>query len=76
MIRRPASCLGIDTAEPKLPQIEFIDKDVNHPNRIVLTDPVFQALRKQRVLTAIRALNKALHPIPRKSRRNHTVRIK
>ena len=64
MIRRPAGCLGIDPAKPKLGQIEFLDKDVNHPNRIVLADPVFQAFRKQRALPAIRPLNKALHPIP------------
>src|SRR6185436_17161283 len=64
MIRRTAGCLGIDPVEPKLGQIEFVDKDVNHPNRIVLADPVFQAFRKQRVLTAIRALNEASHPIP------------
>ena len=73
MIRRPAGHLGIDPAEPKLSQIEFVDKDVDHPNGIILADPVLKTFRKQRVLTAIRALNKALHPIPRKSRRNHTV---
>ena len=64
MIRRPAGCLGIDPAEPKLGQIEFVDKDVNHPNRIVLADPVFQAFGKQRALTAIRPLNEAPHLIP------------
>src|SRR5215207_3309281 len=64
MIRRTAGCLGIDPAEPKLGQIEFVGKDVDHPNGIVLADPVFQASGKQRVLPAIRALNEALHPIP------------
>jgi hypothetical protein len=34
MIRRPAGRLGIDPAKPKLPQIEFLDKDLNHPNRV------------------------------------------
>jgi hypothetical protein len=28
--------LEIDTAEPKLGQIEFVDKDVNHTNGVVL----------------------------------------
>jgi len=64
MIRRPASRLGIDPTKPKPGQIEFLDKNVNRPNRIVLADLVFQALRKQRALPAIRALNKALHRIP------------
>src|SRR5450759_2137728 len=65
MIRRPTGYLGFDPAEPKLSQIEFIDKDIDDPNRIVLADPVFHAFRKQRALPAIRALNKSLHPIPR-----------
>ncbi len=64
MIRRPAGCLGSDPAKPKLGEIEFLDKYVDHPNRIVLANPVFQAFRKQRALPAIRALDKALHPIP------------
>src|SRR5208283_2423799 len=64
MIRRPTGRFGIDPAKAKLAQIELLDKDVNHPNRIVLADPVFQAFRKQRALPAIRARNKALHPTP------------
>ena len=46
MIRRPASRLRIDPVEPKCAQIDFIDKDVDHSDRIVLMDPVLQALRK------------------------------
>ena len=53
MIRRPTGCLGIDPAEPKPGQVEFVDKDVNQANGIVLADPVFQAFRKQRALSAI-----------------------
>ena len=40
MIRRPAGCLGIDPVKPKLGKVEFLNKYVNHPNRIVLDDPV------------------------------------
>ena len=79
VIRRPAGRFGGDPIEPKPGQIEFLDKDVDHPNRIILADPVFQALRKQRALPAIRALNKALHPILRSARiilrSNHTLRV-
>ena len=64
MIRRPAGCLRIDPAEPNRGQIQFVDKDVDYANRIVLADPVLQAFGKQRPLPAIPALNKALHPIP------------
>ena len=63
MIRGSAGCLGIDPTKPKLGQIEFFDEDIDHANRIVLADPVFQAFRKQRGLTAIDPLNEAPHPI-------------
>src|SRR5439155_26145965 len=48
LIGRAARCFRIDPAEPVLSQIEPLDKDVNHANRIVLANPVFQAFRKQR----------------------------
>src|SRR6266436_590932 len=63
MVRGPAGDLGIDPAKPKLGQIEFIDEDVDHPNRDILANPVFQAFGKQRALSAIHALNEAPHPI-------------
>ena len=65
MIRRPAGGFRRDPAKSKLGKIEFVDKDIDDPNRIVLTDPVFQQFRKQRALAAIRSLNEALHPILR-----------
>jgi hypothetical protein len=46
MIRGSAGHLGLDTVEPKLGKIEFVHKHVDHPNRIVLADPVSQAFRK------------------------------
>src|ERR1700730_5844678 len=64
MVRRPAGGLGINPAKPKLGQIEPSDKDINHANRIILANPIFQAFRKQGALPAIHPLNKALHPIP------------
>ena len=48
MIRGSAGCFGIDTTKPKLGQIEFFDEDIDHANRIVLADPVFQAFRKEK----------------------------
>jgi hypothetical protein len=69
MIRWSAGRLGIDPDEAELGQIEFVDKDVDHANRAVLADPIFQAFRKQRALPAIRPLNEALHPIAPQTRR-------
>src|SRR6476660_9183881 len=71
MIRGSAGCFGIDSTKPKLGQIEFFDEDIDHANRIVLADPVFQAFRKQRGLTAIDSLNEAPHPIARESYRGN-----
>jgi hypothetical protein len=64
MVRRPAGGLGINPAKPKLGQIEPPDKDLDHPNRIILANPIFQAFGKKRGLAAIYPLNEALHPIP------------
>ena len=75
-IGRSPGRLGIDPAEPKITQIEFVDKDVDYANGITLANPVFQAVRKQRPLPTINPLNEALHPIPRNPRGNHTLRIR
>src|SRR6185369_17944707 len=52
MIRRPASDLRCDSLKSQLRQIERVNKDIDHPNRIVLIDPVFQAFGKQGALPA------------------------
>jgi hypothetical protein len=51
----------------------FIDD--SYANGIVLADPVFQAIGKQRALPTIRSLNEALHPIPHQSCGNHIAGI-
>ena len=61
--------------EPKISQIEPVDKNVNDTNWIVLINPIFQAFRKQRALTSILALNEALHSVPRTSHGNPKSRI-
>src|SRR5262245_2546320 len=87
MIARPASCLGSNPVKSQFRQIKLINKDIDHPNWIVLIDPVFQAFGKQCALLAIRALNEALHPTLRRSQesalresheggRFHTARVK
>ena len=63
MIRRPPRYLGSDPVKSQRRQIEFIDKNIDHANRIVLADPVFQALRKQRRLLASCTFDEPPHPI-------------
>jgi hypothetical protein len=41
-------------------QARLVDEGINHPNRIVLINPVLQTLRKQRRLRAIYPLNEAV----------------
>ncbi len=41
---RPAGRPRLDPAKPEASKIELIDKNIDHPNRIVVTDPVFQPL--------------------------------
>src|SRR5437588_12600576 len=64
MVRRPSRCLGIDTNEPELRQVQLVDEDVDHANWIMVANPIFQAFRKERALSTIRAFNEALHQIP------------
>ena len=62
--------------KPKLGQIEFFDEDIDHANRIVLADPVFQAFRKQRGLPRSTPSTKRLIRSSRKSHENLIARIK
>jgi hypothetical protein len=59
MARRADAGLGINPAKPKPGQIEPPDKDINHANRIILANLIFQAFRKKGALAAIHPLNKA-----------------
>src|SRR3954447_4603286 len=76
MVRRPSSRLGIDPAEPKRGQIEFVDKDVDHSNRIVLADPVFQAFGNSVLCTRSMPSTKRFIRASRKSQENLIARIK
>jgi hypothetical protein len=59
MIRRSAGHLGLDTLEPKLRQSEFVHKDIDRTNGIVLVNPIFQEFRKQHALRPIRVRTEA-----------------
>ena len=63
MIGGPARCFRHNALEPKLGQIERIDKRVDRANRIALIDPLIEAFGQQSRLPTIRPLNKAPHLI-------------
>ena len=67
MIARPAGRPRRNPVKPQAAKIELIDKNITHPHRIVITDPIFQPIGKQSALPAIHALDKTLHQPPRQS---------
>lgn len=75
MIGRSPGRLRLDPFEPELAQLERIDERVDHPNRIILVDPIIQAFGQQRPLPAIYSLDETPHPVPRNARQNHSARI-
>src|SRR6267143_5023715 len=64
MIRRPTCAGRLNATEPKFSQIEGRNEGVDHPNRIVICNPVIQAFRQQSRLPAISPLNEAPHAQP------------
>jgi hypothetical protein len=47
--------------EAKVRQIEFVDEDIDHANRVVLGNIVVKTLGQQRNLLAVLAFDKSLH---------------
>ena len=56
MIARPAGRLGRNPAKAQAAEIKLLNKDIDHPHRIVFANPIIQPLRKQSALAA------SLHP--------------
>lgn len=42
-------------------QVQLVDEDIDHPDRIILRHIVVETLGKQRLLPTIRTLNEAAH---------------
>jgi hypothetical protein len=66
MIGRPTRRLRINARKTKIPQIQCLDKGIDHANRIVLIDKIIKAFGKKSPLISVNALNKTLHGCPRK----------
>jgi hypothetical protein len=61
MVGRSARLFRFRTLKPQRLQIQLIDEHVHHPNWVVLSDVVVQALRKQRALGPVLAFDVSLH---------------
>jgi hypothetical protein len=56
----------LNTVEPEVGEIERVDERIDHANRIVLVDPIIEALRQKRRLSPICSLDEPLHDHPRR----------
>src|SRR6202045_2280050 len=54
------------TVKAQRPEIQLIDKHVDHPHRVVLGNVVIQILGKQNALYTVFPLNEARHLTPRR----------
>jgi hypothetical protein len=73
MIGGPTRRLRHHTVEPELTEIDRVNEGIDRSNRVVLVDPVIQALWKQRRLAAIYTGNEAPHPNPPQPSGNPTI---
>jgi hypothetical protein len=67
MVRRSASGSWLSTFEAQFTQIERVDKDINHANRIALVDEIIEAFRQKCRLPTFYPRNKPLHQILQES---------
>jgi hypothetical protein len=58
---RSARRSRLGTLEPQFPEVEFVDERVDHPNRVVFSDVVVEALREQGDLASVGSLDESLH---------------
>ena len=73
MISRPTSSFRHDANKSKLAEIQRINESINSTNRVGLVDVIIQALRKQRRLLSVLALDKSFHDMPRIRCANHII---
>jgi antitoxin component of MazEF toxin-antitoxin module len=64
MIGRPTRRRRGHTLKAEIAEIKPVNKDVDGANRIVVADPIVEALRQQRRLAPIRPGNEPLHRVP------------
>jgi hypothetical protein len=65
MVARPPRRLRRDAFEAQALQVQLVDKDVDHPDRVLLGYVILKIFREQRALTPVRTLDEALHRDPR-----------
>src|SRR6201988_553107 len=64
LIGRTSGRFWNHTVKAQLPEIQLIDKHVDHPHRVVLSNVVIQILGKQNALYTVFNLDEARHLTP------------
>ena len=66
MIGRPACRRRRHPRKSQGGKVQFVDEDLDHPNRVLLADIILQAVRQQRLLHPIFAIDEPMHRQPPK----------
>src|SRR5712675_1617923 len=66
MIGRPSRRRRRHPRKPRGGKVQLLDEDLDHPNRVLLADIIFQAVRQQRLLHPIFAIDEPMHLKPPK----------
>jgi len=61
MICRPACRRRCHPRKPQGSKVQFVDEDLDHPNRVLLADVILQAVRQQRRLPPVFAIDEPMH---------------
>src|SRR5262249_1850392 len=66
MIGRPACRRRCHPRKTQARQVQFVDEDLDYPNRVLLADVILKAVRQQRWLHPIFAIDEPMHCQPPK----------
>src|ERR1700680_3521830 len=61
MVARPSRRRRRHSYKSQGGKVQFLDEDLDHPNRVLLADIIFQAVRQQRPLHPIVAVDEPMH---------------
>jgi hypothetical protein len=61
MIGRPPRRRRRHPRKPQGRKVQLVNKDLDHPNRVLLVDVILQAVREQRPLHPIFAIDEPMH---------------
>ena len=61
MVGRPPRHTRFNPTKPQLAELERVNEEINHPNRVVFSDVIVEPFGKQNTLGTIFTLNESFH---------------